>query len=139
MSAEEGRRRAERESSGEAMAEPGRAVYEKARDLQVDGKIGLPSVAWGGLPLRDREGWAEVAKAESAAPAAAGALAVVREQARRYLEAAHGTGIWYKAPEAIPNVLERWIWSVASSAEAAVGEESVAAIEARMKAARDLG
>lgn len=59
-------------------------------------------------------------------------LAVVREQARRYMEARFGKNVWFKAPETFGNVLERWIWSVASSAEDSVGEECIQAIEEKM-------
>ena len=43
-------------------------------------------------------------------------LGTVRRQASRYLEARYGKNVWFKAPETFDNVLERWIWAVASDA-----------------------
>lgn len=63
----------------------------------------------------------------------------VRGQARRYLEARYGGAVWFKAPETIDNVLERWIWAVASDCEDTVGEECIAAIEAKLQEARAAG
>ena len=58
--------------------------------------------------------------------------ATVRGQARRYIEARYGTSAWFKAPETFDNVLECWIWAVASSAEETVGEECITAIEEKL-------
>jgi hypothetical protein len=58
----------------------------------------------------------------------------VREQAKRYMEARYGPDVWFRAPETFENAVERWIWSVASSAEDVTGEECIAAIEAHMRA-----
>ena len=54
----------------------------------------------------------------------------VRTQAQRYLEARYGRDVWFrfKAPETFGNMLERWIWSVASDAPE-LGEACIAAIE----------
>jgi len=43
-------------------------------------------------------------------------LEAIRSQAKRYLEARYGESVWFKAPETFENVLERWIWSIASDA-----------------------
>jgi hypothetical protein len=67
---------------------------------------------------------------------AADHLDKVREQARRYLEAQYGKDVWYAAPETFNNMLERWIWAVASGCEGTLGEECTAAIEAHMAARR---
>ena len=56
------------------------------------------------------------------------ALEQVRKQARRYLEARFGKDVWFRAPETFENLLERWIWAVASNAPE-LAEESLAAIE----------
>ena len=53
----------------------------------------------------------------------------IREQATRYLTARYGTDVWYRAPETFGNMLERWIWAVASRAEDSLGEECMKAIE----------
>lgn len=55
-------------------------------------------------------------------------LEAVRDQARRYMEAVYGKAIWFAAPETINNVLERWIWGVASNAPS-WAEESITRIE----------
>lgn len=57
-----------------------------------------------------------------------------REQARRYLEAQYGPDVWFAAPETFNNVLERWIWAVASGCEDTLGEDCITAIEAHAKA-----
>ena len=44
----------------------------------------------------------------------AGDLMAVQDQARRYMTARYGESVWFKAPETFPNMLERWIWAVAS-------------------------
>jgi hypothetical protein len=62
-----------------------------------------------------------------------------REQARRYMEAVYGKNVWFKAPETFSNVLERWIWAVASSTEDTLGEECMTAIEAKMTEVRQGG
>jgi hypothetical protein len=36
--------------------------------------------------------------------------------ARRYLEAVYGPDVWFRAPETFGNLVERWIWCVASAA-----------------------
>lgn len=41
-------------------------------------------------------------------------LEQVRQQARRYMEARYGKDVWFRAPETFGNMLERWIWAVAS-------------------------
>lgn len=56
------------------------------------------------------------------------ALVGVRKQARRYLEARYGLDVWFRAPETFDNLLERWIWAVASNAPE-LAEESIVAIE----------
>jgi hypothetical protein len=44
-------------------------------------------------------------------------LEQVQAQARRYLEARYGRdSVWFRAPEAFDNALERWIWAIASGA-----------------------
>jgi hypothetical protein len=65
------------------------------------------------------------------------ALEAVRAQAQRYMRAVHGEQYAYRAPEAFPNVLERWIWAVASGAEGTLGEDCIRAIEERMEGDRD--
>jgi hypothetical protein len=60
----------------------------------------------------------------------------IRGQAKRYLEARYGEDVWFRAPETFDNVVERWIWAVASSAEDTIGEECMTAIEEQLKAAR---
>ena len=55
-------------------------------------------------------------------------LAAVRQQAQRYLEARYGKAVWYRAPETFVNMLERWIWAVASDS-AGLAEECITAIE----------
>jgi hypothetical protein len=55
-------------------------------------------------------------------------LATIRKQAQRYLEARFGGDVWYRAPETFQNVLERWIWAVASDA-GGLAEECMTAIE----------
>jgi hypothetical protein len=40
---------------------PGRRVYERAYDAQVDGDIGLPSVPYERLSQRDRDTWEAIA------------------------------------------------------------------------------
>ena len=65
------------------------------------------------------------------------AESTVRVQARRYLEARYGDAVWFRAPETFENVLERWIWAVASGAEGTLGEECIAAIETAMRQFRE--
>lgn len=65
------------------------------------------------------------------------ALAVVREQAQRYLAAMYGETWVFKAPETFGNLVERWIWAVASSAEGTLGEEAVGKIEAAVRETRE--
>jgi hypothetical protein len=60
---------------------------------------------------------------------AASALDEIRDQARRYLEARYGKDVWFRAPETFDNAVERWVWAVASGAEAVTGEEAMTAIE----------
>lgn len=60
----------------------------------------------------------------------------VRRQAHRYMQAIHGKDYVFRAPETFGNVLEQWIWSVASGVEETLGEKCIAAIEERMKARR---
>lgn len=55
-----------------------------------------------------------------------------RDQARRYLEARYGKNVWFRAPETFGNVLERWIWAVASGA-AELAEECMTLIEQHLK------
>ena len=43
-----------------------------------------------------------------------GNLDRVRSQARRYMEARFGKDVWFRAPETFSNILEQWIWAVAS-------------------------
>lgn len=81
----------------------------------------------------DTYGWQRVAEAVLLAALPLLAAEVIRDQARRYMEAAHGGSVWFKAPEAFPNVLERWIWAVASGHEGTTGEQAVAAIEAHVR------
>lgn len=38
----------------------------------------------------------------------------VQDQASRYLIARYGESVWFRAPETFDNVLERWIWCLAS-------------------------
>jgi hypothetical protein len=40
-------------------------------------------------------------------------LEMVRNQARRYMEARHGPQVWHRAAETFPNVIEQWILAVA--------------------------
>ena len=54
------------------------------------------------------------------------------EQARRYLAARYGDGVWFRAPETFGNYVERWIWAVASGS-AEIAEQSMTAIEKNMK------
>lgn len=59
------------------------------------------------------------------------ALEQVRKQARRYLEARYGKDVWFRAPETFGNLIERWIWAVASGAPV-LGEEMITQIEQHM-------
>ncbi len=52
----------------------------------------------------------------------------VQDHARRYMEAVYGKSVWFAAPETFQNVLERWIWGVASDSVYWT-EESIARIE----------
>ena len=52
-----------------------------------------------------------------------------QRQAFRYLSARFGPDWLYRAPESFENLVERWIWSVASGTEE-FGESCIAAIEA---------
>ena len=64
--------------------------------------------------------------AEAEAEASAGWQ---QEQAARYLTAAYGPDVIYRAPETFSNLVERWIWSVASGLPD-FGETCMTAIEA---------
>jgi cytochrome c-type biogenesis protein CcmH/NrfF len=55
-------------------------------------------------------------------------VTAIRAQAQRYMVARYGKDVWYRAPETFGNMLERWIWAVASDVPA-MAEESIAAIE----------
>ncbi len=59
-----------------------------------------------------------------------------RDHARRYLEARYGTRIWFRAPETIENILERWIWAV-SAGEQALAEECTTRIERHFAGLRE--
>lgn len=52
-----------------------------------------------------------------------------QKQAGRYLKAVYGPDAIYRAPETFSNLVEQWIWSVASDT-AEFGESCMAAIEA---------
>ena len=52
-----------------------------------------------------------------------------QKQAARYLAARFGPDWLYRAPETIGNIVEQWIWSVASGAPG-YGETCIAAVEA---------
>jgi hypothetical protein len=52
----------------------------------------------------------------------------VREQAQRYLEAMYGKAVWIRKPDGFSNVVERWIFAVATC-NASVGEECIKEIE----------
>lgn len=45
-----------------------------------------------------------------------------RDMARRYMEARYDEGWMYRAPESYPNILERWLWAVASGNGELAGE-----------------
>ena len=62
------------------------------------------------------------------------ALDVVRNQAQRYLVARYGKNVWYRAPETFGNVLERWIWAVASNS-GELAEQCMASIERHLAGA----
>jgi hypothetical protein len=40
-------------------------------------------------------------------------LTKVQDQAKRYMEAAYGKSVWYRAPETFDNAVERWIRALA--------------------------
>jgi hypothetical protein len=40
--------------------------------------------------------------------------AMIRDHARRYFKAVYGPDYLYRAPETFGNLVERWIWAVAS-------------------------
>lgn len=61
--------------------------------------------------------------------------AMIRDHARRYLAAVYGPDYAYRAPETFGNLLERWIWAVASEVPE-IAHASIADIE-RHCAARD--
>lgn len=64
-------------------------------------------------------------------------LQQVQDQARRYLEAMYGTNVWFRAPETFDNLVERWIWSVASGRNGVrVGEASIDTIEQKVREQR---
>ncbi len=63
-------------------------------------------------------------------------LESVQRQARRYLEAVHGKGVWYKAPETFASLVERWIWALAGG-KPALAEECIAQIERQAAAVRE--
>jgi hypothetical protein len=56
-------------------------------------------------------------------------------QARRYMETVYGKSVWFRAPETFENVLERWIWALASDAPE-MAEECMARIEEMASARR---
>ena len=62
------------------------------------------------------------------------ALEQIRGQARRYMVARYGESVWFRAPETFPNVVEQWIWGVAS-AEPEYAEARIAEIEQHLAAA----
>jgi len=51
-----------------------------------------------------------------------------KDHARRYLESIYGKSVWFRAPETFGNVLERWIWAVASDLPV-MAEECITGIE----------
>jgi hypothetical protein len=55
-------------------------------------------------------------------------ITAIRTQAQRYMVARYGENVWFRAPETFGNMLERWIWAVASDA-ASLAEESIPADE----------
>lgn len=63
-------------------------------------------------------------------------LEAIRDHAKRYMEAVYGKSVWFSAPETFPNVLERWIWSVASDASD-MAEKSIQRIEEMAKALQE--
>lgn len=50
------------------------------------------------------------------------ALSWQTEQARRYMEAIYGDDVWFRAPETFTNLVERWIWAVASGHQEAAAD-----------------
>jgi hypothetical protein len=65
---------------------------------------------------------------EAALQRIAGELTEIQDQARRYMVAAYGEAVWFRAPETFNNVLERWIWAV-SGAHIDMAEECMSKIE----------
>jgi hypothetical protein len=56
-----------------------------------------------------------------------------RNQARLYLEARYGKDVWFRAPETFENLVERWIWTIASGLPDP-GYELISQIEAHWEA-----
>lgn len=84
----------------------------------------------------DTYAWSAVAEAVLKAAVPHFSQDTIRSQARRYMEAAYGPNVWFTAPEAFDNILERWIWAVASGHEGVTGEQAVAEIEEHVRMRR---
>lgn len=56
-----------------------------------------------------------------------------RNQAKIILEARYGPDVWFRAPETFENLIERWIWTIASGLPDP-GGEIVTEIERQLKA-----
>jgi hypothetical protein len=60
----------------------------------------------------------------------------IRDQANRYMVAVYGSDYVFRAPEAFPNILIRWIWAVAAD-QLDFAEEQMARIEELAAAAKE--
>lgn len=61
-----------------------------------------------------------------------------KEQAKRYLEAKYGKNVWYRAPETFANLVERWMWTIASGLPDH-GSEIMSEIEKQISDLREAG
>jgi hypothetical protein len=61
-----------------------------------------------------------------------------RNQAKIYLEARYTKDVWFRAPETFENLVERWIWTIASVLPEP-GGEIMSEIETQMSDLREAG
>jgi hypothetical protein len=60
----------------------------------------------------------------------------IRSQAKRYLESVYGNDVWYRAPETFANLVERWIWNIASGITD-YGDKVMTEIETHVRAMKE--